>query len=40
MAEGEAPRYLNETTQRPWQGRYEQYRRWHGVLIPTLLEAS
>lgn len=40
MAEGEALRYLDETTQRPWQGRYEQYRRWHGVLIPTVLEAS
>ena len=40
IAECEALRYLDETTQQPWQGRYEQYRQWHGVLIPSVLEAS
>ena len=36
----EASRYFNETMRRPWQCRFEQYRRWHGVLIPTVGEAS
>ena len=40
MTECEALRYLDETTQRPWLARFEQYRRWHGVLIPTVGEAS
>ena len=36
----ETPRYFNETTRRPWVCRYAQYRRWHGVLIPTMGEAA
>ena len=40
MAECEAPRQVNEATQRPWLCGFEQYRRWHGVLIPTVGEAS
>ena len=40
MAECEALRQMDEATQRPWLARYEQYRRWHGVLIPTVGEAS
>ena len=24
----------------PWVGRFAQYRRWHGVLLPTMAEAS
>jgi len=36
----EAPRYFDDTTQRPWVCRYAQYRRWHGVLIPTVGEAA
>ncbi|MBC8084360.1 MAG: hypothetical protein H7Z21_14250 [Hymenobacter sp.] len=33
-------RYMDGATQLPWLGRFAQYRRWHGVLIPTLAEAS
>ena len=40
IAECEAPRQVDEATQRPWLCRFEQYRRWHGVLIPTVGEAS
>ena len=40
IAECEAPRYFGETTRRPWVCRYAQYRRWHGVLIPTVGEAA
>ena len=40
IAECEALRYLDETTQQPWVCRYAQYRRWHGVLIPTVGEAA
>ena len=40
LAECEAPRQMDEATQRPWRCRFEQYRRWHGVLIPTVGEAS
>ena len=40
MAECEAPRQMNEATQQPWLARFEQYRRWNGVLIPTVGEAS
>jgi len=40
MAECEAPRQMDEATQQPWLVRFEQYRRWHGVLIPTVGEAS
>ena len=29
-----------EATQMPWVGRFAQYRRWHGVLLPTMAEAS
>lgn len=36
----ETQRYFNETTRQPWVCRYAQYRRWHGVLIPTMGEAS
>ena len=40
MTECEAPRQMDEATQQPWLARFEQYRRWHGVLIPTMGEAS
>ena len=40
IAECESPRYFGETTRRPWVCRYAQYRRWHGVLIPTVGEAA
>ncbi|WP_310394205.1 DUF6544 family protein [Hymenobacter sp.] len=40
MAECEAPRQMDAATQWPWLARFEQYRRWHGVLIPTVGEAS
>ena len=40
IAEAEAPRQMNEATERPWQCRFNQYRRWHGVLIPTVGEAG
>ena len=40
IAECEALRQIDETTQRPWLCRFEQYRRWHGVRIPTVGEAS
>ncbi|MDQ2771286.1 MAG: hypothetical protein M3Y54_12390 [Bacteroidota bacterium] len=40
MTECEARRNMDEATQQPWQARFEQYRRWHGVLIPTVGEAS
>ena len=40
IAACEATRYFDETTQRPWVCRYAQYRRWHGVLIPTVGEAA
>ena len=40
LAECEAPRQMNEATQQPWLARFEQYRHWHGVLIPTVGEAS
>lgn len=40
MTECEASRQMDEDTQRPWLARFEQYRRWHGVLIPTVGEAS
>ena len=36
----EAPRYIDDTTQRPWRCHYAQYRRWYGVLIPTVGEAA
>ena len=36
----EASRYFDETTRRPWVCRYARYRRWHGVLIPTMGEAA
>ena len=39
IAEAEAPRQMDEATQRPWLCHFEQYRRWHGVLIPTVGEA-
>jgi hypothetical protein len=40
MTECEAPRQMDEATQRPWLACFEQYRRWYGLLIPTLGEAS
>ena len=40
LAECEAPRQMDEATQQPWLARFEQYRHWHGVLIPTVGEAS
>jgi hypothetical protein len=40
LMECEARRNMDETTQRPWLARFEQYRRWHGVLVPTVGEAS
>lgn len=40
IAECEALRYIDKTTRRPWVCRYAQYRRWHGVLIPTVGEAA
>ena len=40
IAECEALRCIDETTQRPWQGRYRQYRQWHSVFIANVLEAS
>ena len=40
MTQCEAPRQMDAVTQRPWRARFEQYRRWHGVLIPTVGEAS
>ena len=40
MVECEALRQMDEATQRPWLARFEQYRRWHRLLIPTVGEAS
>ena len=40
IAECVALRYLDETTQQPWVCRYAEYRRWHGVLVPTVGEAA
>jgi hypothetical protein len=40
LEECEALRYLDEATQRPWVGRFAHYRRWRGVFIPTVGEAS
>ena len=40
IAACEASRYSNDTELRPWVCRYAQYRRWHGVLIPTVGEAG
>ena len=40
LAECEASRQVDAATQRPWRCRFEQYRRWHGVRIPTVGEAS
>jgi hypothetical protein len=40
LAECEARRYMDETTLMPWIGRFAQYRRWHGVLVPTRGEAN
>ena len=40
MTECEAQRNMDAATRRPWLARFEQYRRWHGVLIPTVGEAS
>lgn len=40
LEECEALRYMDEATQRPWIGCFAQYRRWHGVLVPSVGEAS
>ena len=40
IAECVALRYLDATTQQPWICRYTQYRRRHGVLVPTVGEAA
>ncbi|GAB3241993.1 hypothetical protein GCM10027346_37900 [Hymenobacter seoulensis] len=31
---------MDATTQRPWVGRFQHYQERHGVLIPTVGEAS
>ncbi|AMJ65981.1 DUF6544 family protein [Hymenobacter sp. PAMC 26628] len=40
IATSETQRYIDETTRVPWVCSYAQYRRWHGMLIPTDCEAS
>ena len=40
MAQCETERYFINEQLLPWVARYAQYRRWHGVLIPTEAEAS
>ena len=40
IAACEASRYINDTELRPWDGRFSQYRRYHGVLVPFAGEAS
>ncbi|MBD2721035.1 DUF6544 family protein [Hymenobacter armeniacus] len=40
IAECEALRYQGEAGLQPWIGRFMHYRHWHGVRVPTVLEAS
>jgi hypothetical protein len=40
LAQAETQRYFGATQLLPWVCRFEHYRRWHGVLVPTLVEAS
>ena len=40
MAECEALRQTDAAPPQRWVCRFGQYRRWHGVLIPTVGEAS
>jgi hypothetical protein len=40
LAQAETERYFGATQLLPWVCRFECYRRWHGVLVPTLVEAS
>ena len=40
MAACEALRYFSDTEVRPWDGRFSQYRRQRGVLVPFAGEAS
>ena len=40
IAQYETQRYFDDTQLLPWVCRFERYRRWHGVLLPTVGEAS
>ena len=40
LEECEVLGYMDGATQMPWVGLFAQYRRWHGVLLPTMAEAS
>ncbi|UOQ96505.1 hypothetical protein MUN81_14795 [Hymenobacter sp. 5317J-9] len=40
IAECEALRHRGDGPPEPWLGRFSAYRDWHGVCVPTVLEAS
>lgn len=40
IAQCDTQRYFGDTQLLPWVCRFERYRRWHGVLLPTMGEAS
>ncbi len=40
LTQAETQRYFGDTQLLPWVSRFERYRWWHGVRIPTLAEAS
>ncbi|SDY59987.1 DUF6544 family protein [Hymenobacter psychrophilus] len=40
LAECEALRYFDDTTQLPWVGNFAQYQRQQGILVPSVVEAS
>jgi hypothetical protein len=40
LAECEALRYFGDTMQLPWVGRFAQYQRRYGMLVPLVAEAS